>query len=37
MPRVAFISHRHADEPLATTVSDHLQKWRVGRDEIFQA
>jgi hypothetical protein len=37
MPRLVFISHRHADVPLATVLNNHLQKWQVGREEIFQS
>jgi hypothetical protein len=37
VPRLLFISHRHADEPLASVLNLHLQKWQVSRDEIFQS
>jgi hypothetical protein len=32
-----FISHRHADEKLATTIKNHLVNWCAGDIEIFQS
>lgn len=37
MSRVVFISHRHADEPIASVLNRHLQKWHLRQDEIFQS
>ena len=37
MPRVLFISHRHADERIATLLNEQLQSWQLGKDEIFQS
>ena len=37
MARIVFISHRHADERIATVLNEQLQSWQLGKDEIFQS
>ncbi len=37
MSRLVFISHRHADKAIASVLNEHLQKWQVSKDQIFQS
>jgi hypothetical protein len=37
MSKAVFISHRHADEKIASVLNDHLQRWQLGKDLIFQS
>jgi hypothetical protein len=37
MSKVLFISHRHADERIATVLNEQLQSWQLERGEIFQS
>lgn len=32
-----FVSHRHADEPIAEAISAHLKQWLNGRGEVFRS
>jgi hypothetical protein len=37
MSGLVFISHRTADEPIAIVLNEHLQRWQLTEDEIFQS
>ena len=37
MPRDIFISHRHADKPIADVFVKHLQLWNVPKNALFQS
>ena len=37
MPKTIFISHRHADQAIASVFRQHFEDWNVPQGEIFQS